>query len=71
MSIKRFMGLEFKLMKDDDFECFAGADEGSFIHYGDDEQTVLILSEDEQELVEIVTKDDERFERTWKHLCTI
>src|SRR4051812_785040 len=61
-----FFGHEFKPMTDSDWDCFAGADEGSLICYVGDERTVLIFSPASMTIVEMICSNDERIERTWK-----
>jgi hypothetical protein len=54
---KHVLGYDFRPFEEADWDGFAGADEGSFIHYCDDQKTVLIWSPDGM-ITEFVMSDD-------------
>jgi hypothetical protein len=55
---RRIMGYWFHPMTQEDWDGFAGADAGSWIHHCSDGRTILIYSPQSGLLSEIVVKDD-------------
>lgn len=65
---RKLMGLVFSPMTDNDWDAFAGANEGSLICYCDDEETVLIYDPNEETITEMLfnEEDVDTNTRIWK-----